>query len=142
MGEMEYKQVNGIVRNTSLDHIGIIVKDIKIAREKFVKLFGAPMLSEDFSPQKIVLDKYKINNCSIEVFEPYPDNHSLWEFLSKRGEGIHHICISGITDEEIEQIKSLGYQLIYSDWQKGSDNSQINFIHPSGLCRVLLELKK
>lgn len=131
-----------ILQNSNLDHIGIIVKDIKIARERFEKLFGTPIHTENFVPQKIFLDKYKLNNCALEVFQPYPDNDKLQKFLSRHGEGIHHICIGGITDSQIHTLKTNNWQLVYADWQQGSCNSNINFIHPSGLCRVLLELKK
>lgn len=131
-----------ILENSNLDHIGIIVKDLKKAREKFIKLFGKPIHSEDFAPQKIFLDKYRLSNCFIEVFQPYDDNENLQKFLNKHGEGIHHICVGNITDEQVYQLKANNYQLIYSDWQHGSDNSKINFLHPSTLCKVLLELKK
>lgn len=131
-----------ILQNSNLDHIGIIVKDMKVAREKFSQLFGAPVYSENFISQKIFLDKYKLSNCVIEVFQPYPDNDNLQKFLSKKGEGIHHICVGCITSNQVQELKAYNWQLIYSDWQPGSNNSNINFVHPSGLCNVLLELKK
>ncbi len=133
--------MEGILKNCSLDHIGIIVFDIKQAREKFSKLFGQPFHSEDFAPQKIILDKYKLNNCVIEVFQPYPDNEYLQKFLLKHGEGIHHICVGKVSDSQIQCLQDNNYKLIYSQWQSGSQNSKINFIHPSDLCKVLLELK-
>ncbi len=133
--------MEGILLNTNLDHIGIVVMDIEEARNKFSKLFGKPFHSEDFVFQKIILDKYKLNNCVIEVFQPYPDNEHLQKFLSKHGEGIHHICVGKVNNVQIQCLKDNSYKLIYTDWQSGSENSKINFIHPASLCKVLLELK-
>jgi methylmalonyl-CoA/ethylmalonyl-CoA epimerase len=134
--------MEGILQNSNLDHIGIIVKDINQAREKFSLLFGNPFFSENLPSQKIILDKYKLLNCTIEVFQPYSDNTTLVNFLAKRGEGIHHICVKNITDQHIAKLKNAGYNLIYSNWEIGSENSKINFVHPSSLCKVLLELKQ
>ncbi|MFN7181177.1 MAG: VOC family protein [Planctomycetota bacterium] len=134
--------MESIFQNPELDHIGIIVKNINEARDKFSKLFGPPFHSENLPEQKIILDKYKLNNSTIEVFQPYPDNEHLQKFLSRYGQGIHHICIGNITDSQIDKLRESNYKLVYSDWHTGAQNSRINFVHPSYLCKVLLELKK
>ncbi len=42
---------------------------------------------------------------------------------------------------QLQYLKDNNYKLIYTDWQSGSENSKINFIQPTSLCKVLLELK-
>ena len=75
------------------------------------------------------------------MLEPLSANSPVEKFMSKRGEGIHHIaiCVDNI-ELALTQFKSAGARLIDASPRRGAGNSKIAFIHPAGMHGVLLEL--
>jgi methylmalonyl-CoA epimerase len=63
------------------------------------------------------------------------------KFMSKRGEGIHHIAlvVENIEDA-LARFKNAGARLIDSTPRAGAHNTKIAFVHPSSTHGVLLEL--
>ena len=77
----------------------------------------------------------------IELLQGTNDDSPIAKFISKRGEGIHHIAfeVSDI-NSEIERLKSEGFKLINSEAKDGADNKKIFFVHPKSTNGVLVEL--
>ena len=82
-----------------------------------------------------------IGESRIELLEPTGPDSPIEKFMSKRGEGIHHIAVRVENIEEaLERLKASGVRLIDSQPKRGAHNTRIAFVHPSSTHGVLLEL--
>ena len=96
---------------------------------------------EDVQEQGVRVAMLPIGESRIELLEPLNANSPVEKFMSKRGEGIHHIsiCVDNI-EAALERFKAAGVRLIDASPRRGAGNSKIAFIHPAGMHGVLLEL--
>ncbi len=80
---MEIKKIN---------HIGIVVPDLKKAMHVFTDLLGMKFLREEVQePYGVIMAFYQCGEVLIEVMEPIV-KEPMHPFLQKYGGGIHHIC--------------------------------------------------
>ena len=69
------------------------------------------------------------------------ETSAIAKFLSKKGEGIHHICFEvDSLETTCNKLKEQGAQLIFKAPIKGAHHSLVNFIHPKTTSGVLIEL--
>ena len=125
-----------------VEHIGIAVKDIEDANNIFAKLFNQTHYKvEQVQSEGVITSFFKIGETKIELLQGTNDDSPIAKFISKRGEGIHHIAfeVSDI-NSEIERLKSEGFKLINSEAKDGADNKKIFFFHPKSTNGVLVEL--
>jgi methylmalonyl-CoA epimerase len=82
-----------------------------------------------------------IGESRIELLEPTGPESPIEKFMTKRGEGIHHIAIT-VDDIEkaLERLKAAGVRLVDNEPRRGAHNTRIAFVHPSSTHGVLLEL--
>ena len=125
-----------------IDHIGIAVNDVR----KFVPIFTEKLRltigdeekadKEDFHI-KVVF--FPIGESNLELIESSEKQGLVADFLSKRGEGIHHIALE-VDDikRTVEDLKSRGIKLIW-DIADGSRGAKIAFIHPCETGGILIE---
>jgi len=77
----------------------------------------------------------------IEILEPTRPDSPIEKFMSKRGEGIHHIAVRvDDIEQALERVKASGVRVIDSAPRRGAYNTRVAFIHPSSTHGVLLEL--
>ncbi|HLQ78535.1 MAG TPA: methylmalonyl-CoA epimerase [Terriglobia bacterium] len=125
-----------------IDHIGIAVKSLTAAVKVYVETAGLQVSGyETVEDQGVNLAMIPVGDSRLELLEPLNTDSPIGKFLSKRGEGIHHIAISVDNIEEaLERFKAAGARLIDSVPRRGAHNTKIAFIHPSAMHGVLLEL--
>jgi methylmalonyl-CoA/ethylmalonyl-CoA epimerase len=77
----------------------------------------------------------------VQLLEPLRQDSPVGKFLTKRGEGIHHIgyAVADIA-EAMSEISVAGVQLIDKLPRHGSMGSSIAFLHPRDVGGVLTEL--
>jgi methylmalonyl-CoA epimerase len=123
-------------------HIGIAVKDAKVALQLYQKVLGLnPSHTETVESQKVKTVHIPIGDSSIELLESTSPDGVVAKFIEKHGEGIHHIAIEVPNIEEsLAQMKAAGYRLIDETPRKGAGGSLIAFVHPRSTHGVLLEL--
>ena len=127
----------------SVDHIGIAVKNLDKAAAFYLSLPGHSLVEEEENLEHQV--RIKFIGCGeslIELMEPISEKSALAGFLSKRGEGLHHICyrVESVA-AELENFKQKGARLIDQVPRPGSRGLQIAFIHPhASESGVLIEL--
>ncbi|MGC8594626.1 MAG: methylmalonyl-CoA epimerase [Candidatus Kryptoniota bacterium] len=129
---------------TKISHIAIAVSDIAAAGMSFEKLTGGKVeLEEDIPEQKVRVLMLPIGGSRIELVGPLDSSSTVAKFISKRGEGIHHICfeVSDI-NSELKRLKDEGFQLIDETPRRGADGNLIAFIHPRTTGGVLVELSQ
>ena len=128
--------------NRKIDHIGIAVRSIQEALKLYEGILGLKVSGyEDVEEQGVRVAMLPIGDSRIELLEPLHADSPVEKFMSKRGEGIHHIsvCVDNI-ESALERFKAAGVRLIDSTPRRGAGNSKIAFIHPAGMHGVLLEL--
>lgn len=125
-----------------LIHIGIAVKNIKNSNELFTKLFGKKNSKvEKIESESVFTSFFQCGESKIELLEATNKDSTIAKFISKKGEGIHHLAfeVSNI-DVEIKRLQSEGFQLINDVPKNGADNKLVCFLHPKSSNRVLIEL--
>lgn len=125
----------------SIDHLGIAVKSLKESK-KFYEQLGIRVLpEEEVAQEKVRLAMVPLGESRIELLEPTADDSPIARFLSKRGEGLHHVCLA--VDDlagTVERLKRDGVRLINEEIQIGAGGHLYVFVHPSSAGGVLLEL--
>ena len=134
--------VNALLGAGKVDHIGIAVKSIAETLKLYEGVLGLKVSGfEDVQEQGVRVAMLPIGESRIELLEPLNADSPVEKFMSKRGEGIHHlsICVDNI-EAALERFKAAGVRLIDASPRRGAGNSKIAFIHPAGMHGVLLEL--
>ena len=125
-----------------IDHIGIAVKSLTEAAAIYENAFGLKVNAYDqVDEQGVRVAMLNIGESRIELLEPTGPESPIEKFMTKRGEGIHHIAIT-VDDIEktLERLKAAGIRLVDNEPRRGAHNTRIAFVHPSSTHGVLLEL--
>tara|TARA_R110000765_G_scaffold152936_6_gene255755 strand:- start:383 stop:784 length:402 start_codon:yes stop_codon:yes gene_type:complete len=125
-----------------IEHIGIAVKDLEASNELYRKLLGvAHYKIEEVASENVKTSFFNVGDSKIELLESTDENSAIAKFLSKKGEGIHHIAY-GVSDiyAEIERLKTEGFVFINETPKPGADNKLVAFLHPKSAGGVLIEL--
>lgn len=127
-----------------INHIGIAVKNLNNSNELFSKLFDKkPFGNEIVESEKVEVSFFKIGESNIELLSATDNLSTVSKFITKRGEGINHICLEvDDIEKEIFRLTNLGFEFINKTPIIGSHNSKIVFIHPKSANGVLIELNE
>ncbi len=124
-----------------IDHIGVAVKDMNAAAEKFERAFGLTIAAqEEIEDQQLIAALVPTANVRFELMQPTTPDSVVGRFLERRGEGIHHVCFE-VDDirAEIETLKGRGVQLVQGAPREGFVG-EVEFIHPRSARGVLTEI--
>jgi methylmalonyl-CoA epimerase len=96
---------------------------------------------ETIEEQKVRSAMIPIGESRIELMESTDPEGPVGKFISKRGEGIHHISLE-VDDIEkmLAKLNKAGIELIDKKPRVGADGKKIAFVHPKSMHGVLLEL--
>ncbi|TDT50311.1 methylmalonyl-CoA epimerase [Fonticella tunisiensis] len=125
-----------------IDHIGIAAESI----EKSLKFYSEQLQIECEDIEYIESQKVKVaflplGDSEIELLEGTDDDSVIKNFISKRGQGIHHIAFRvNSLEEEIKRLKELGIVFINENPSYGAGAAKIAFLHPKSTGGVLVEL--
>jgi methylmalonyl-CoA mutase C-terminal domain/subunit len=125
-----------------IDHIGIAVKSLSEAVKVYEQAVGLKLTGfDEVDEQGVRVAMLDIGESRIELLEPTRPDSPVEKFMTKRGEGIHHIAVRVDNIEEtLERLKKAGVRLIDETPKRGAHNSRIAFIHPASTHGVLMEL--
>ena len=124
-----------------IEHIGIAVKDLNEAVERFSKLLNtSPYKTEKVESEGVSTVFFETGESKVELLESTDPNGPIGKYISKKGEGIHHVAFD-VDDiqSEMERLKGEGFDVI-GDIREGADNKLVCFIHPKSANGVLIEL--
>jgi len=125
----------------TIDHLGIAVRSLDEAR-KFYELLGLQVLGEEvIEHERVRVAMVPLGESRIELLEPTHPESPVGRFLSRRGEGLHHVAIR--VDDlagTLEQLKREGTRLISDEIKVGAGGHLYCFVHPASTGGVLLEL--
>jgi len=122
-----------------VDHIGIAVKDIEKAIFFFQDIFGGKLLRKNIVvEQKLISGIISMGSVNFELMQSTAENSTIDKFISKNGEGIHHISFqvedldTFLTESSAKDIKILG--------KHTTNDYRVAFIHPQSALGVLIEV--
>lgn len=125
-----------------IDHIGIAVSSLEEALPFYVDSLHLQLEAiEEVASEKVKVAFLKIGESRIELLEPMNEDSPIASFISKRGEGIHHIALSSDNIEDrLQELSKRGIKLIHEKPVKGAGGADIAFLHPKSSGGVLYEL--
>ena len=125
-----------------IEHIGIAVKDLAVAVPLFEKLLNSLCYkTEMVASENVNTAFFKQGDTKIELLESTTAEGIISNYISKKGEGIHHIAFA-VTDiyAEMKRLKAEGFILLNEEPKHGADNKLVCFLHPKNTNGVLVEL--
>jgi len=126
-----------------LDHVAIAVTNLDRAQKIWEDL-GLTFNSarEEVPSQQVTTAFANIDeHAHIELVCPINAEGPIQKFIEKNGEGIHHMSFKVLdVHKKTEELKSLGYKMIYESPVIGANNCEVNFIHPKSTGGVLIEI--
>jgi len=125
-----------------LEHIGIAVRNLEESNILFSKLFNtSPYKQESVDSEHVITSFFLTGTSKIELLEATSPDSAIAKYVERKGEGIHHIAfeVENIF-EEMNRLRSEGFQLLHDVPKKGADNKLVCFLHPKSTNSVLIEL--
>jgi methylmalonyl-CoA epimerase len=121
-------------------HIGIAVSDLESAKSFYEKSLGLKVNHvETLGEMKIAF--VPVGKVNIELIQPTTQQGVIGKFLTKRGEGVHHIAYEvEDVDDALEELKAQGIKLVDDTPRSGAHGTQVAFLHPKSSHGVLTEL--
>lgn len=126
----------------NLDHVAIAVADLDQAIAGYRDRYDIePLYRERVEEQGVEEAMIPIGGSYVQLLQPLGPETPVGRFLSKNGEGLHHIAyaVSSI-ERALAHLKSQGARLIDERPRRGGRGARIAFVHPADLAGTLIEL--
>ena len=131
-----------ILDSNKIDHIGIVVPNIKHSIKHYENIFGvtssAIVVSE---AQKVKISFIEFSNIKIELIQPLDQTSPINNFLNKNPNGgLHHL---GIEVNDINKNYKIAQELNLEPIDKpskGYHGKLLFFLHPKKMMNTLIEL--
>jgi methylmalonyl-CoA epimerase len=125
----------------TIDHLGIAVKSLTAAKGIYEKLGLAVSPEELVEDEQVKVVMIPVGESRLELLEPTSADSTVAKFLTKRGEGLHHVSLR-VPDlaASVAKLKQDGVRLVSDEIKVGAGGHRYVFVHPSSAGGVLLEL--
>ncbi len=121
-----------------LDHVAIAVASLDEAVPLYQRLTGA------IGSRPETLDAQGVRVAfvgPVELLEPLGPDTTVGRFLTKRGQGLHHLAYrTPDLVAELERVQRQGVELIDRVPRPGARGHQVAFLHPRSTGGTLIEL--
>lgn len=126
----------------NLDHVAIAVWDLDKALADYKSRYRVePLYREVVSSQGVEELMIPVGGSFVQLIAPLGDETPVGRFLSKRGEGLHHVAFAVTSiDSALEHLERQGARLIDREARPGGRGTRIAFVHPADLSGTLIEL--
>ena len=134
-----------------ISHVGIAVVSLKKSIPLYESILGlkaGPVIEIPDQNVRVVMFAPEKNTDethgeAVELLEATSDDSPIARFLSKHGEGLHHICfyVDDI-DSRLKELRDKGARLIDVTPRIGAMGNKIAFVHPDSAGGVLVELEE
>ncbi|MFQ5529547.1 MAG: methylmalonyl-CoA epimerase [Gemmatimonadota bacterium] len=126
----------------SIDHIGIAVNSLAEAVPAFAALLGQnPSAVREVPAESVRVVFFGDAPGRLELLEPTDDDSPIARFLTRRGSGVHHVCLA--TPDlaaALRRAEAQGLEVIAPAIRHGADGTRVAFLHPRSTSGVLIEL--
>jgi methylmalonyl-CoA/ethylmalonyl-CoA epimerase len=127
---------------SEIDHVGIAVRDLDEAVERYRLAFGAePVHRERMEGDGVDEALFRVGASYVQLLAPTGPDTPVGRFLERRGEGVHHVGYR-VADvaAAIVALEGQGVAMVDREPRAGSRGSTVAFAHPKGFGGVLVEL--
>lgn len=130
------------VKLLNLDHVAIAVNDLDAAIAGYRSKYGIePLYRETVESQGVEEAMIPVGGSFVQLLQPLGPETPVGRFLSKNGEGLHHIAFAVSSIETaLEHLRSEGARLVDEKPRVGGRGAKIAFVHPGDLTGTLIEL--
>ena len=125
-----------------VNHIAVVVDDMEKALSFWRDALGMDLHElRDVPAEKSQVAFLPLPGSEVELVMPTTGDSGIAKYLSKRGPGMHHICLE-VDDLEamLTQLRLKDVRLINEEPLTTSDGKKYAFIHPESTAGVLVEL--
>src|SRR5205823_1772259 len=124
----------------SIDHLGIAVKSVDAAKRLYEKMGFQVSAEETVEGEQVLVAMLPIGNSRLELLEATSETSAIAKFITKRGEGLHHVCLR-VPDlgAAVAKMKAEGVRLVSDEIKVGAGGHRYVFVHPQSAGGVLLE---
>ena len=123
-------------------HIALAVNDLDGSLSFWRDALGLKLEGvEEVAEQQATVAFLPTGDSEVELVKPTSDTTGVAKFLTKRGPGLHHICLE-VDDlpATLAGLAAKGVRLIDATPKIGAGGKLIAFIHPESTQGVLVEL--
>jgi methylmalonyl-CoA/ethylmalonyl-CoA epimerase len=126
----------------NLDHVAIAVADLDDAIEGYRQRYRVePLYREVVESQGVEEAMIPVGGSFIQLLEPLGPETPVGRFVSKRGEGLHHVAYAVVSIEAaLTHLAESGARLVDETPRPGGRGSRIAFVHALDLGGTLVEL--
>ena len=123
-------------------YIGVAVKNIEQARNKFIEHLGSNLIRIGVSEIDHVKNTYlTLGEDVFELMEPYSQKSPVAKFMEKRGEGVQYIGLEVTElDEIVSDLREKGFRFTSEKPIEYPNGSRWAFIHPKEMFGILFAL--
>lgn len=125
-----------------LDHTAHAVRDIDSAIAFYHKLAALKLISREIvRDQAVEIAFLDCGGTMLELLSPVDESSTVFRFLEKHSEGLHHICFA-VEDinKELKRLAKDSIVLVDQVPRTGAGGKSIAFLHPKSCAGVLIEL--
>jgi methylmalonyl-CoA/ethylmalonyl-CoA epimerase len=126
----------------SINHVAMVVGDLDASLSFWRDVLGMELGElRDVPAESSRIAFLPLAGSEIELVLPTTDDSGVAKFLSKRGPGMHHICLE-VDDlaAMLGQLKAGGTRLIHEEPRIAPGGVRYAFVHPESTGGVLVEL--
>ncbi len=126
----------------SINHVAMVVGDLESSLAFWRDALGMDVRElRNVPSEESRIAFLPLQTSEVELVLPTSPDSGLARFLSKRGPGMHHICLEvDDLDAMLEQLRARGIRMIDAQARAGSGNLRYAFVHPESTGGVLVEL--
>lgn len=126
----------------NLDHVAIAVHDLDAAIAGYASRYNvSPLYREVVADQGVEEAMIPVGGSFVQLLMPLGDETPVGRFLSKNGEGIHHLAFAVTSIEAaLDHLVAEGARLVDTEPRVGGRGARIAFVHPADLGGTLIEL--
>lgn len=125
-----------------VNHVAVVVDDMEKALSFWRDALGMELHElRDVPAEKSQVAFMPLEGAEVELVMPTSEDSGIAKYLSKRGPGMHHICLE--VDDilgMLAQLQAKGVRLINEEPRTSADGRKYAFIHPESTSGVLVEL--
>ena len=129
-----------------LNHVAIVVPDLTVSRERYIKLLGAEVSAPvDLHEHGVTVCFVQLPNAKVELMTPLGSDSPVATFLDRNPSGgMHHVCY------EVEDIRTARDELVVGgarvlgtgEPKIGAHGLPVLFLHPKDFDGTLIELEE
>ena len=138
---MESAKGGDVLAVQSLDHIGIVVKDLDASIKQYEHVLGVKLdRVEDYGNGLLKIAFFPLKNVLIELIQPLRPGSASWDFLQENGEGLEHIAFEvDNLESEWKEVMDKRIPVRDKEPKPGAGGTRICFLEPAALNGVLGE---